>query len=324
VKAIVVDQPGPPDVLRLAEIDRPEPGPGELLIEVVGSGVNRADLMQRQGHYPPPPGASEIIGLEVSGTVAALGGDTSGWAVGDPCVALLAGGGYATYVAVPFGQVIPPPPGLSATAAAGVIEVAATVYANLSQARLAAGETFLVHGGAGGIGSFAIQYANALGATVIATAGSAEKLEQCRALGADHAVSYREDWPTEIGRITDGAGVDVVLDNMGAKYLQDHIGLLKPDGRLMVIGMQGGTKGTLDLGLLMRRRGSVTATSLRARPVSEKAQICSGVVEQIWPMIADGTITIAPPQVFPLAEAARAHARMESGESSGKIVLAAS
>jgi putative PIG3 family NAD(P)H quinone oxidoreductase len=324
VKAIVVDQPGPPEVLRLAEIARPEPGPGELLIEVAGSGVNRADLMQRQGHYPPPPGASEIIGLEVAGTVAALGADTSGWAVGDPCVALLAGGGYAEFVAVPFGQVVPPPPGLSAITAAGVIEVAGTVYANLSQAGLASGETFLIHGGAGGIGSFAIQYAKTLGATVIATAGSTEKLEQCRALGADHAVSYRDDWPAEIDKITDGAGVDVVLDNMGAKYLEQHVGLLKPNGRLMVIGMQGGTKGTLDLGLLMRKRGSVTATSLRARPVQEKAQICSGVVEQIWPLIADGTITIAPPQVFPLADAARAHARMESGESSGKIVLAVS
>jgi putative PIG3 family NAD(P)H quinone oxidoreductase len=324
VKAIVVDQPGPPEVLRLTEIAQPKPGSGELLVKVAGSGVNRADLMQRQGHYPPPPGASEIIGLEVAGTVAALGADASGWAVGDACVALLAGGGYAEYVAVPVGQVVPPPPGLSPTAAAGVIEVAATVYANLTQARLASGETFLIQGGAGGIGSFAIQYAKARGAAVIATAGSAEKLAHCRSLGADDAISYRDDWPAEIRKVTDGKGVDVILDNMGAKYLENHVGLLKPNGRLMVIGMQGGVRGTLDLGMLMRTRGSVTATSLRARPVREKAQICAAVVEQIWPLIADGTITIAPPQVFPLADAAQAHTRMESGESSGKIVLAVS
>jgi len=321
VKAIIASEPGGPDVLQIREVDTPTPGPGEIQVAVVGAGVNRADLLQRQGHYPPPPGASAVIGLEVSGHISALGQGVTGWETGEECVALLAGGGYAEHVIVPEGQVVPPPPGLDLLAAAGVIEVAATVLSNLDAAGMGADEVFLVHGGAGGIGSFAIQYAKALGATVIATAGSPEKLDYCRRLGADHAISYRGDWASEVATAAGAAGVDVILDNMGARYLADHVRLMAPEGRLVVIGMQGGTKAELDLGQLMAKRGWVTSTSLRARPVYEKAEICQGVVDEVWPLLADGTIKPTEHTVFPLAEAGRAHAWMESGEHSGKVIL---
>jgi putative PIG3 family NAD(P)H quinone oxidoreductase len=320
VKAIVAREAGGPEVLQLVEVPTPEAGRGEVLVEVTAAGVNRADLLQRQGHYPPPPGASPLIGLEVSGHVAALGDDVSGWEVGDACVALLAGGGYAEYVAVPAGQVVPPPPGLELTEAAGVVEVTATVLSNLELAQLGAGEVFLVHGGAGGIGSFAIQYAHALGATVIATAGSEDKLHYCRSIGADHALSYADDWPAQVREVVPD-GVDVVLDSIGAKYLSDHVGLLATRGRLVVIGMQGGSKATLDLGALMAKRALVTATSLRPRPAAEKADICRRVVQRVWPLIADGRIRPTPQTRFPLAEAASAHAHLESGDNLGKVVL---
>jgi putative PIG3 family NAD(P)H quinone oxidoreductase len=321
VLAITVTEPGGPEVLRLEEVETPVPAVGEVLIKVAAAGVNRADLLQREGHYPPPPGASEIIGLEVSGRIAATGEDVDGWSVGDRCVALLAGGGYAEYVAVPAGQVIVPPPGIDLLTAGGVLEVAATVYSNLGLARLADNETFLVHGGAGGIGSFAIQYAKARGATVIATAGTPDKIDFCRSLGADHAISYREEWPALITEITAAHGVDVILDNMGAKYLDDHVRLLARDGRLMVIGFQGGRKATLDIGALLPKRGSITAASLRSRPVGQKAAICRGVVEDVWPLFGSGRIQ--PPRItsYPLAEAAAAHALLESGDSLGKIIL---
>lgn len=322
MRAIIATEPGGPDVLTIGEVDQPSPGPDQILIEVAGAGVNRADLLQRQGHYPPPPGASPIIGLEVSGRVSSLGEGVSGWEAGDACVALLAGGGYAEYVVVPAGQVVQPPPGFDLLAAAGVIEVAATVWSNLDAARLSAGQVFLVQGGAGGIGSFAIQYAKALGATVITTAGSEEKLDYCRALGADHAISYRGDWQTQVQSAAGEHGVDVILDNMGAKYLADHVRLMAPGARLMVIGMQGGTKAELDLSQLMAKRGWLTSTSLRARPVGEKAEICRGVVEQVWPLLADGTIKATEHTVFPLADAGGAHQRMQSGDHSGKIILA--
>ncbi len=312
---------GPPEVLRLAEVDTPTPGSGEVLIKVAAAGVNRADLMQRQGHYPPPPGASDLLGLEVSGFLAQVGDEVAGWSVGDPCVALLAGGGYAEYVVVPAGQVVAPPPGLDLVAAAGAIEVAGTVLSNLERVGLASGEIFLVHGGAGGIGSFAIQYAKALGATVIATAGSDDKLAYCRSIGADHAISYRVDWPREVRRVTDDHGLDVILDNMGAKYLGDHVRLLATNGRLVIIGLQGGAKGELDIGALMARRGSVSSTSLRARPVEEKAAICARVVESVWPMIQSGAVVLPTPTTFPLANAAAAHALLESGDGQGKIIL---
>ncbi len=321
MQTIRVREPGGPDVLELVETDRPRPGPGEILIEVTAAGINRADLLQRRGNYPPPPGASEVLGLEVSGHVAELGPDVTGWQVGDACVALLAGGGYAEYVAAPAGQVVPPPEGIDLVTAAGLIEVAATVQSNLAQAGLGAGEAFLVHGGAGGIGSFAVPYAKHLGATVIATAGSPEKLDYCRARGADYALSYRDDWPAGVREAVGDHGVDVILDNMGAKYLDDHIQLLASDGRLVVIGMQGGTRGTLDLGRLMRKRGALYSASLRTRPVEQKAAICRAVVEEVWPLLTDGTLEPVPYETYPLAEAAAAHARMESGEHTGKIIL---
>ena len=320
MKAIVARTSGGPEVLELQEVPTPEPGPDEIAVAVAAAGVNRADLMQRQGHYPPPPGASPIIGLEVAGHVAALGSGVTGWTVGDPCAALLAGGGYAQQVVAPAGQVVPVPAGFSLEQSAGLVEVAATVVSNLDLARLAEGEVFLVHGGAGGIGSFAIQYGRALGATVLTTAGADDKLTYCRSIGADHAISYRGDWASEVRAVAPD-GVDVVLDNMGAKYLAQHQELLGTEGRLVVIGLQGGTRATLDLAALLAKRASVTATSLRARPVAEKSEICRRVVERIWPLLADGSITPTPQTVFPLADAARAHAHLESGDNLGKVVL---
>ena len=321
MRAITVSQPGGPEVLRLDEVEMPVVAADEVLIKVAAAGVNRADLHQRQGRYPPPPGASEIIGLEVSGQIAATGEEVDDWSVGDRCVALLAGGGYAEYVAAPAGQVLEPPPGMDLLTAGGVVEVAATVYSNLERAQLNDGEVFLVHGGAGGIGSFAIQYAKARGATVIATAGSQDKIDFCRSLGADHVISYREDWPGLITERTSGRGVDVILDNMGAKYLDDHVRLLAKDGRLMVIGLQGGSKATLDIAALHSKRGAITATSLRSRPVLQKAAICRSLVGHVWPLF--GTGSVQPPNVtsYPLAEAAAAHARLESGDNLGKIIL---
>jgi putative PIG3 family NAD(P)H quinone oxidoreductase len=307
-------------VLELREVETPNPRPDEVLIKVAAAGVNRADLLQRQGHYQPPPRASSIIGLEVSGTVAEVGEQVTNWEVEDPCVALLAGGGYAEYVAAPAGQVVPPPLGVELVAAAAVIEVAATVYSNVEFVGLVDGDWFLVHGGAGGIGSFAIQYAKSLGATVIATAGSQDKLDYCRSIGADHAISYRGDWPAAVRDVA-ADGVHMILDNMGGKYLDDHVKLLATDGALVTIGLQGGRKGTLDLATLMRTRGLIIANSLRARPVEEKAAICRGLVEKVWPLIADNTIKPPRLTLFPLAEAAAAHARLESGENLGKIIL---
>ena len=307
-------------MLELREVEAPQPRPDEVLIKVAAAGVNRPDLAQRQGHYQPPPGASSLIGLEVSGTIAEVGTEVSNWEVEDPCIALLAGGGYAEYAVAPASQVVPPPLGVELVAAAGVIEVAATVYSNLELADLADGDVFLVHGGAGGIGSFAIQYAKSLGATVITTAGSEEKLRYCLSIGADRAISYRGDWAAEVGEAA-GNGVNMILDNMGAKYLGDHVQLLAADGLLAIIGVQGGRSGTLDLWSLMQRRGIVTASLLRFRPVAEKAAICRGLVERVWPLIADNTIKLPPLTVFPLAEAAAAHARLESGDNIGKIIL---
>lgn len=320
MRAAVTSGAGGPDVLSVGEVADPTPAAGEVLVEVVATAVNRADTLQRAGFYPPPPGASDVIGLECSGRIAALGEGVEGWSVGDEVCCLLAGGGYAERVAVPVGQVMPVPAGVSLLEAAALPEVAATVWSNVFMtAHLAKGERFLVHGGAGGIGTMAIQLAAARGAEVFATAGSAEKLELCRSLGASRAISYRDEDFVEV--LKEAGGADVVLDNMGASYLGRNVDALATGGRLVIIGMQGGTKGELDINALLRKRASVTATSLRARPLSEKAAICCGVVENVWPLVASGAIRPIVENTMPLEEVATAHQLMEDGGHTGKIVL---
>jgi putative PIG3 family NAD(P)H quinone oxidoreductase len=321
--AVTAPEPGGPERLTLVDRAVPECGSGEVLVRVVAAGVNRADLLQRQGHYPPPPGTSDILGMECSGFVAALGPDTADgrWKIDDPCLALLAAGGYAEYVAVPVGQLLRPPEGVDLTTAAGLVETAATVVSNLDIAAASSGDVVLVHGGAGGIGSMAVQYARAIDAIVATTAGSSDKLDYCRSIGADLAISYREDWVAAVRELSGGRGADVILDVMGAKYLEQHIGLLATGGRLVVIGLQGGVKATLDLGRLLRTRGRVIATTLRSRPVEEKAAICRRVEEAVWPLVSNGSIAPAPQTRFTLADAASAHRRLESGDNLGKIVL---
>ncbi len=323
MRAVVAATPGGPEVLELTELPDPEPAAGEVVLDVVAAAVNRADLLQRRGHYPPPPGASEVIGLECSGTVAAVGAGVDDWSVGSEACALLAGGGYATKVAVPAGQLMPVPGGVDLVSAAALPEVACTVWSNVFMvAALQPTETLLVHGGAGGIGTFAIQLAHALGARVVATAGTEAKLEICQELGADVAISYREqDFVSEVRTATDGRGVDVILDNMGASYLGRNVDALAIDGRLVVIGLQGGTRGELDLAALLGKRAAVIATSLRSRPEAEKAAICAGVVEHVWPLVIEGLVRPVIHESLPLAAAAAAHALMESGDHVGKILL---
>lgn len=321
MRVVTVTSPGGPENLTLAQARRPVPGAGEVIIRVIAAGVNRADLLQRQGFYPPPPGISDVIGLEVSGYIDEVGDGVVSWSVGDPCVALLAGGGYAEFVAVPAGQVIPPPDGIDLVTAAGLIEVAATVASNFSRVGLAAGETVLIHGGAGGIGTFAIQYAKALGARVIVTAGSPDKLALCRELGADVALDYHDDWAAGVAEATGKRGADVILDVIGAKYLEANVAALAMDGRLVVIGLQGGRKGTLDLNRLLTRRGTVTATSLRGRPVEQKAAICADVRDRVWPIVESGAIRPAPETRFAFDQVADAHRQLESGTNVGKVIL---
>jgi putative PIG3 family NAD(P)H quinone oxidoreductase len=323
VKAVLPTRPGGPEVLQYVEVPDPEPGLGEVVIDVSATAVNRADLVQRQGHYPPPEGASEILGLECSGTVGRLGEGVDRVEVGEPVCALLAGGGYAERVAVPVGQVMPLPPGTDVRTAAAFPEVAATVWSNVMMvAGLRPGDTFLVHGGAGGIGTFAIQLTKALGARVIATAGSPEKLALCRELGADVAIDYREqDFVEVVADVTEGHGADVILDNMGASYLDRNLDTLATEGRLVVIGFQGGSRAEMDLRKLFTKRAAVFSASLRARPVAEKATICAAVAEHVWPLVADGTVRPIVGRTLPLADAAEAHRLMENGESTGKILL---
>jgi putative PIG3 family NAD(P)H quinone oxidoreductase len=323
MRAVIVKDPGGPDALVVADLPDPQPGPGELVIDLTATAVNRADTLQRQGFYPPPPGASDVLGLECSGVVSAVGDGVEAWSVGDEVCALLAGGGYAEKVLVPAGQVMPVPDGLDLVTAGALPEVACTVWSNVFMiAGLREDETLLVHGGAGGIGTFAIQLAHAVGARVLTTAGSEAKLEVCRSLGADVAVNYREqDFVEEVAAATDGKGADVILDNMGAKYLPRNVDALATEGRLVVIGMQGGSKAELDLGVLMRKRGAVIATTLRARPVEEKAAICASVVEHVWPIVADGAIRVPVHTTLPLEQAAEGHRIMEASDHIGKIVL---
>jgi putative PIG3 family NAD(P)H quinone oxidoreductase len=321
--AVTIREPGGPDVLAWAEVPDPRPGAGEVLVDVVASAVNRADLMQRQGHYPPPPGAAPYPGLECAGRISAVGEGVQGWSVGDEVCALLAGGGYAEQVAVPAGQLLPVPAGVPLERAAALPEVACTVWSNVFMvAGLRPGETFLVHGGASGIGTMAIQLAKAVGATVLCTAGTPAKLEFCRELGADVAISYREsDFVQEAGAATGGKGVDVILDNMGAKYLGRNVEALAVNGRLVVIGLQGGRQAELDLGMLLAKRAAVLATSLRARPLEEKAAIVAAVREHVWPLVAAGDVRPVVDRSYPMSEAAEAHRYIDSGEHVGKVLL---
>jgi putative PIG3 family NAD(P)H quinone oxidoreductase len=323
--AVVIAEPGGPDVLRWTVVEDPVPGPGEVLVDVAASGVNRADLMQRMGFYPPPEGAPPYPGLECSGTVAAVGSEVTGWKPGDAVCALLAGGGYAERVAVPAGQLLPAPPSVSLTHAAALPEAACTVYSNVFLgAGLKAGETLLVHGGASGIGTMAIQLAKQAGATVAVTAGSADKLKACRELGADIAINYRdEDFVDGIKEATDGRGADVILDIIGAAYLARNIDALAPDGRIANIGLQKGAKAELDMSKLMVKRGTISSTTLRARPREQKAAIVGAVREHVWPLVEAGKVRPVVYRELPFTEAAEAHRIIEASAHIGKVLLRA-
>ncbi|MER6625469.1 MULTISPECIES: NAD(P)H-quinone oxidoreductase [unclassified Streptomyces] len=321
--AITIPEPGGPEALVWDEVPDPVAGPGEVLVEVVAGAVNRADILQRQGFYNPPPGASPHPGLECSGRIAALGDGVSGWAVGDEVCALLAGGGYAEKVAVPAGQLLPVPEGLTVDQAAALPEVVCTVWSNVFMvAHLRPGETLLVHGGSSGIGTMAIQLAKAVGARVAVTAGTTRKLERCAELGADILINYREqDFVAELKRATDGAGADVILDNMGAKYLDRNVQALAVNGRLAIIGMQGGVKGELNIGALLGKRAAISATSLRARPLEEKAAIVAAVREHVWPLVAGGHVRPVIDREIPMPDAAAAHRVVEESGHIGKVLL---
>ena len=325
MKAIVISEPGGPEVLAWSEVPDPVPGDGEVLVEVAAAAVNRADLLQRQGFYDPPPGSSEILGLECSGRIAALGPGVSGWGVGDRVCALLTGGGYAEKVAVPAGQLLPVPESVDLVDAAGVPETVCTVWSNVFMAAgLRPGETLLVHGGASGIGTTAIQLAKSLDAKVLVTVGSKEKAERCVELGADAAIDYKnEDFVERVRELTGGRGADVILDIMGASYLARNVDALAVNGRLVNIGMQGGSKAELDLGKLMRKRAAVLATTLRARPTAEKAAIVAAVREHVWPLVASGAFRVVVDRRVPLADAADAHRAVEASDHVGKVLLVA-
>ena len=323
MKAITLPSFGGPEVLTVSEIPTPGINADEVLVRVVAAGVNRADLLQRQGNYAPPPGESEIPGLEVSGIVVQVGSRVEGWSEGDEVCALLAGGGYAEHVAVPAGQLLPVPAGISLVDAAALPEVTCTVWSNLVMtAGLQRGDTLLVHGGSSGIGTTAIQIARRFGVRVAVTAGSAAKLERCRELGASILIDYKEqDFVEELRAATDGRGADVILDNMGAKYLPRNVAALATGGRLVIIGMQGGVKGELDIATLLRKRGTVVATSLRARPRAEKAAIVAEVREHVWPLVEAGEVVPVIHGRFPAREVARAHEELDKGTHIGKVLL---
>ena len=321
MRAVVVTEPGGVDALEIVERPVPEPAPGEVLIRVTAAGVNRADLLQRQGFYPPPEGITDVLGLECSGDVAALGEGVTDFSVGEHVVALLAGGGYAEYVAVPAGQVAIAPGEIDLVDAGGLMEVAATVWSNVfMMGKLRHGETLLVHGGGSGIGTMAIQVAKAFGATVAVTVGSPEKAQACRELGADLTIDYREqDFVAELEQA--GTPADVILDIIGAKYLDRNIEALNTAGRLVIIGLQGGVKGELHLNRLLTKRAAIMATSLRARPTAEKAAIVSAMAAQVWPLIQDGSVRPVVHERLPLEEVRSAHQLLEDSSHIGKVVL---
>jgi len=321
--AIEIAEPGGPEVLRPVPRPVPSPGAGEVLIRVRAAGVNRPDVMQRKGQYPPPPGASDIPGLEIAGTVAALGEGVAGLSVGDEVCALVAGGGYAEYCVAPAPQCLPVPAGLGAVEAAALPETFFTVWDNVfTRGRLAAGETLLVHGGSSGIGTTAIQLARAMGARVLVTAGSDEKCRACEKLGAERAINYRtEDFVAVVKEITGGKGVDVVLDMVGGDYVGRNLNALGQGGRLVQIAVQKGTKSEIAVHLIMVKQLTFTGSTLRARPVAEKALIAAELRAKVWPLIEKGVVKPLIHATFPLAEAARAHALMDSSAHIGKIVL---
>lgn len=323
--AVQYDGAGGREVVSVTSRPVPSPAADEVLVRVAAAGMNNADLMQRRGIYPPPPGASDLAGLEVSGTVVARGDGVSGWRVGDEVCALLAGGGYAQYVTVPAGQLAPIPRGVSLEDAAALPEVAATVWANLvMHAGATTGETALIHGGSGGIGSFAVQLLQALGLQVITTVGGPEKLAPCRSLGLEHVIDYRsEDFAERTLEVTGGRGADVILDLVGGPYLNSNVRALADGGRLVIIGLQGGPKGELEIGPLMGKRAWVTGATIRARTVQEKAEIMAQVVEHVWPLVEQGRISPRVSGRFPLANAADAQDRFQDPDRSGKILLLA-
>jgi len=319
--AVTVNEPGGPEALGWGDVPDPVCAPGEVIVDVAATAVNRADLLQRQGFYPPPKGASAILGLECSGVVSEVGEGVTGWSVGDEVCALLSGGGYAERVAVPAAQLLPVPKGVSLVEAAGLPEVACTVWSNVFQlAALQPSEVLLVHGGTSGIGTMAIQLAARHDARVFCTVGSEEKARRAEELGAERAIRYRDEDFVEVVRAAAG-GADVVLDNMGAKYLGRNVEVLATNGRLVVIGLQGGTHGELDLGALLAKRASVHATSLRARPAAEKATIVESVLAGVWPSIENGEVRPVIDRVLPLEQVAEAHRVMEESTHVGKILL---
>jgi putative PIG3 family NAD(P)H quinone oxidoreductase len=320
MRAVVITEPGGPEVLKVQEVPDPEPAGGEVLIDVTATAINRADLSQREGNYWVPPGASPYLGMECSGTIAALGEGVTGWHVGDDVCALLAGGGYAERVTAPAGQLLPLPRGVSTVNAAALPEVACTVWSMVFDiGRLQPGETFLVHGGSSGVGTMAIQLAHRHGARVIATAGTQRKLDFCRDLGADVAINYREQDFVDV--VTAEGGADVILDNMGAAYLQRNVAALSVGGRLVVLGAQGGRKGELDLGMLLGKAATVSAALLRPRPLAQKAAIVAATAAFVWPLIESGDVHPVIDRVLSLDEAAEAHRVVGASEHIGKVVL---
>ena len=323
MRAVVITHPGGPEVLHLEEVPDPVPGPGEVLLEIAAAGLNRADILQRQGHYPPPPGAPPYPGMECSGRIIGLGPEVTSWQVGDEVCALLGGGAYAEKVAVPQGQLLPVPEGVSLVDAAALPEATCTIQGTVYQmAHLAPGETYLVHGGAGGIGTFAIQIAKAEGCTVACTAGSPEKLARCRDLGADLAISYRDDdFAADILDFTGGRGADVILDIMGAPYLGRNLKALATWGRLVLLATRGGSRGEIDLGLMMQKRASIVAATLRSRTTEEKAEVVAATRDHLWPLISAGKVVPVICAKLPMADAAQAHRLLDDGSHIGKILL---
>jgi NADPH2:quinone reductase len=318
MRAVEITRPGPPDVLRIAEVDAPQPGPSEVLIRVVAAGVNRADLLQRQGNYSAPPGASPYPGLEVAGVIEACGSEVSSWKPGDEVCALLPGGGYAEFVSVDQKLALPIPPGLPLADAAAIVEASCTVWSNLRAANAAKGMSLLVHGGTGGIGSFAIQYGAALGMTVYATAGSPERAARCLQLGATRSYDYgTEDWT---GSLAAMGGVDIVLDVMGAAYVERNLDAVALDGAIVIIGLQGGRRAEIDLGALLAKRARIMGTTLRSRSLADRAAIVEGVRRDVWPLIPRQVRPVVADR-FPLDKAAAAHALLESGGVEGKLLL---